>query len=107
MIKIRSVFVFAIVGLLLYVLFPRTAGYVYMSTTDTVEIEKKRKEYWELTDDDRSNEFNSPDFYERKVELWLWMQVRYLHIDEGHISPTLVERWKTLFEYWKRTPEKT
>lgn len=104
---VRFSFVIGTAVLLLYLLFPRMAGYVYMSTTDAIEVEKKRKEYWELTDEDRGNEFNSPDFYEKRIELVLWMRVRYLHIDEGHIVPTLVDRWKILFEYWKRTPEKT
>ncbi|MFT5890372.1 MAG: hypothetical protein ACI9Y7_000462 [Dokdonia sp.] len=101
MINKRSVFVTAIAGLLIYLLFPRVAGYVYMSNTDPIEIEEKRKEYWKLTDYDRSNEFNPPDFYERRIELVLWMRVRYLHIDEGHFRLILLERWKILFEYWK------
>ncbi len=106
--KIVRIFVVGTAAVLLvFILFPKVAGYVYMSNIDSVEIEDKRNEYWKLTDYAHANRnnFNSPDFYERREALVLWMRVRYLPIDEGHIVPTLLERWKILFEYWKLKPE--
>jgi hypothetical protein len=101
----KSIFAFGTAALILYILFPIVAGYVYKSSSDPIEIEEKRKEYWELTDYTDKNTTNSQAIYERRIELILWMRVRYLPIDEGHISPTMLERWKVLFEYWKLEPK--
>ena len=105
MVNKKSIFAFGTAALILYLLFPTAAGFIYKSSSDPVEIEEKRSEYWELTDYEHINTTNSQAIHERRIELILWLRVRYLPIDEGHDSPTMLERWKVLFEYWKLEPK--
>lgn len=97
----KTIFVLGTIGVLVYLLTPRVAAYFYRSTTDSIEIESKRKEYWELTDYAYKNNVKSSEIQKRRKELFLWMHVRDLQIDEGHDGLTLLEEWNELLEYWK------
>lgn len=101
MVNKRSIFVLGTAALFVYLFFPKVTGFVYRSTSDPIEIEEKKREYWELTEEKDSVIASEQNFIDRREELFLWLWVRYIEIDAGHISPTLLERWKMLFEYWK------
>lgn len=101
MINKRSVFVIGTAVLLVYILFPRIAGYVYTSSSDPIEIEEKRKEYKELAGLKNISIASKKSVQKRKNEIYLWMHVRNLQIDEGHDGLTLLEEWNELFEYLK------
>lgn len=97
----RTIFVLGTIGLLVYLLTPRVAAYLYRSNTDPIEIESKRKEYHELVSLKDISAARLEVVRKRKNEIYIWMHVRDLQIDEGHDGLTLLEEWNELLEYWK------
>ncbi|WP_299767506.1 hypothetical protein [uncultured Dokdonia sp.] len=101
----KTIFAFGTAALLIFLLFPRVAGYVYRFSSDPIEIEEKKQEYWELAEQKDVSIANLYSVQNRQRDIGLWLFVRYLEKDTGYTNPrvTLLMRWKVLFEYWKLT----
>lgn len=66
----KTIFVFATAVLLIYLLFPRVAGYVYRSNSDPIEIEEKKQEFYALGNFEEIDFNNLYDTEERRSELF-------------------------------------
>lgn len=89
-------FLIFIVGLFItiYSFGPRWIAQYYMLQTNKAEINNYKSTYWEKADKgvwDQQREY-----------AMIWCRVRGIEIDEGHIGPTISEKWSVVIDYWKR-----